>query len=315
MLATVAGQLRTDDFPYQPTNNCEYLAVTGTFARRTIPKEFYIMPPITPAQRPGRGRRLLAVRAAIIGAALVCVTACGAAGAVTASPADSSAVSASAASVSAAPTTVAASSLSASSNSATAASGPTSSSPAAPAPAPATTATAAPPAAAIVPAAPAALVLPASAPVSLSVPAIGVNSPLIELGRNPDGTVEVPSLDDPDSKPGWYRNSPSPGTLGPAIILGHVDSRAFGPGVFYSLQNLKHGDTIDVARADGTVAEFSIDSVQTVQKSDFPTLQVYGNLDHSGLRLITCGGEFDPDAHSYESNIIVFASLVGSHSA
>ena len=122
-------------------------------------------------------------------------------------------------------------------------------------------------------------------------------------------------MDDPDSKPGWYRNSPSPGTLGPAIILGHVDSRAFGPGVFYSLQNLQPSDVIDVTRADGTVAEFSIDSVQTVQKSDFPTLQVYGNLDHAGLRLITCGGEFDPNAHSYESNIIVFASLVGSRSA
>jgi LPXTG-site transpeptidase (sortase) family protein len=147
------------------------------------------------------------------------------------------------------------------------------------------------------------------------VPAIAINSPLIELGRNPDGTVEVPSLDDPDSKPGWYRNSPSPGSMGPAIILGHVDSRAFGPGVFYSLQKLQPGDSIEVARADGTVAEFSIDSVQTVQKSDFPTLEVYGNLDHAGLRLITCGGEFDPDAHSYESNIIVFASLVGSRPA
>ena len=165
------------------------------------------------------------------------------------------------------------------------------------------------------PAAPTALVLPASTPVSVSVPAIGINSPLIELGRNPDGTVEVPSLDDPDSTPCWYRNSPSPGTLGPAIILGHVDSRAFGPGVFYSLQNLRPSDIIDVARADGTIAEFSIDSVETVQKSDFPTLQVYGNLDHAGLRLITCGGEFDPAASSYESNIIVFASLVGSRSA
>lgn len=122
-------------------------------------------------------------------------------------------------------------------------------------------------------------------------------------------------MDDPDSKPGWYRNSPVPGTLGPAIILGHVDSRQFGPGVFYDLQKLQAGEPIEVTREDGTVAIFSIDSVQTVQKSDFPTLAVYGNIDHAGLRLITCGGEFDPDAHSYESNIIVFASLTGSRAA
>ena len=157
-----------------------------------------------------------------------------------------------------------------------------------------------------------ALLLPAAQPVSLVVPALGVNSSLIDLGRNADGTVQVPSLDDPDSKPGWYTGSPSPGTLGPSIILGHVDSRQFGPGVFYNLKNMQPGDTIEVARADNTVAVFAVDDVRNVPKSDFPTLEVYGNLDHAGLRLITCGGEFDPNARSYEENIIVFASLVGT---
>jgi sortase (surface protein transpeptidase) len=147
------------------------------------------------------------------------------------------------------------------------------------------------------------------------VPAIGIDSSLIDLGLNADGTIEVPSLDDPDSKPGWYTGSPTPGALGPAIILGHIDSRQFGPGVFYSLQDLQAGDGIEVTRADGTVAQFAVDNVRTVPKSNFPTLEVYGNLDHAGLRLITCGGEFDPDARSYESNVIVFASLVGSRSA
>ncbi len=144
------------------------------------------------------------------------------------------------------------------------------------------------------------------------MPAIGIDSPLVDLGRHADGTVEVPSLDDPDARPGWYRDSPTPGALGPAIILGHVDSRRFGPGVFYHLAALHPGDAVDVARADGTVARFVVDEVRQVAKQDFPTLEVYGNLDHAGLRLITCGGEFDPAAGSYQSNVIVFASLVGS---
>ena len=155
--------------------------------------------------------------------------------------------------------------------------------------------------------------MPASAPVALSVPSIGIDdAALVELGRNADGTVEVPSLDDPDARPGWYRGSPTPGTLGPAIILGHVDSRRYGPGVFYDLADLQPGAVVDVARADGSVAHFAVESVREVAKRDFPTIEVYGNLDHAGLRLITCGGEFDPDAGSYESNIIVFASLTGS---
>jgi sortase (surface protein transpeptidase) len=276
-----------------------------------------------PAPQPGRvprRGRLLAVRAAIMGAALICVTACGAAGAMSTGSADGGASSAGAASTNAAPTITAPTSAAATSvvaggiSEAGSPSEPDGTVASSPAVSPTAGSPAAEPAPAA-PIAPASLVLPASTPVSVSVPAIGINSPLIVLGRNPDGTVEVPSLDDPDSTPGWYRNSPSPGTLGPAIILGHVDSRAFGPGVFYSLQNLQPSDIIDVARADGTIAEFSIDSVETVQKSDFPTLRVYGNLDHAGLRLITCGGEFDPAASSYESNIIVFASLVGSRSA
>ena len=247
------------------------------------------------------------LRAGIVGAALLALTACGAGQ--SAAPAD--APSGSSSSTASSPSLSAPSTLdpSASASSATA---PPAVEPPATA-APATTAAAAEPSDLVAP--PTGPVLAAAAPTALSVPAIGISSPLIELGRNADGTVEVPSLDDPNSKPGWYRNSPAPGTLGPAIILGHVDSREFGPGVFYSLQNMKAGDSIEVSRADGTVAEFVVDKVESVQKSEFPTLEVYGNLDHSGLRLITCGGEFDPDARSYESNIIVFASLAGSRAA
>jgi LPXTG-site transpeptidase (sortase) family protein len=248
------------------------------------------------------------LRAGLVGAVLLALTACGAGQ--SASPADVPSEASSSSALSSPQTA-------SSSPAASAPAEPSSPSPAAPAvdPSPSDTAAPAvePPSDLVAP--PTGPVLAAAAPTALSVPAIGINSPLIELGRNADGTVEVPSLDDPDSKPGWYRNSPVPGTLGPAIILGHVDSREYGPGVFYSLQNMKTGDSIDVSRADGTVAEFVVDKVESVQKSEFPTLEVYGNLDHSGLRLITCGGEFDPEARSYESNIIVFASLAGSRAA
>ena len=157
--------------------------------------------------------------------------------------------------------------------------------------------------------------LPDSPPVSLSVPAIGVTSSLLDLGLNADGTVEVPPLDEPESKAGWYRNSPDPGSLGPSIILGHVDSKKYGPGVFYELGALQPGDTVEVTRQDNTVAVFTIDAVRSYPKSDFPTLEVYGNLDHAGIRLITCGGEFDPNASSYESNIVAFGTLTSSRAA
>ena len=158
--------------------------------------------------------------------------------------------------------------------------------------------------------APSGPILPESKPVSISIPAIDVTSSLMDLGLNPDGTVEVPSIDDPNSEAGWYTGSPTPGEQGPSIILGHIDSRKYGPGVFYNLDKLTAGDMVEVTRDDGSVATFKIDKVESYLKAEFPTDEIYGNISNAGIRLITCGGAFNSDEGSYESNIIAFGSLV-----
>lgn len=58
----------------------------------------------------------------------------------------------------------------------------------------------------------------------------------------------------------------------------------------------------------------TIDRVERHAKDDFPTEEVYGDVDHAGLRLITCGGSFDEASGGYRDNIIVFATLAGSGS-
>ncbi len=67
-----------------------------------------------------------------------------------------------------------------------------------------------------------------------------------------------------------------------------------------------------IDRADGIVATFRVDRVEEHAKDDFPTEEVYGDIDHAGLRLITCGGAFDEDTGDNLANVIVFASLTGS---
>ena len=150
-----------------------------------------------------------------------------------------------------------------------------------------------------------------AAPVSMAIPSIGVRSDLLRLGVNGDGTVEVPPLG-PDDQAGWYQRGPAPGAVGPAVVLGHVDSAEWGPGVFFDLGALRPGDEVTVTREDGSVAVFAVDRVERHRKDDFPTIEVYGNTDDAQLRLITCGGAFDPDARSYEDNVVAFASLVGT---
>ena len=122
---------------------------------------------------------------------------------------------------------------------------------------------------------------------------------------NVDGTLEVPPTGFPA---GWYTGAPTPGELGPAIIAGHVDLDG-EPGVFFELRHLTPGDEIQVSREDGSTARFRVDRVERFAKDRFPTELVYADLDHAGLRLITCGGDFDQQVRSYEDNLVVFARL------
>ncbi|WP_369175246.1 class F sortase [Streptomyces sp. R28] len=146
-----------------------------------------------------------------------------------------------------------------------------------------------------------------SAPVRLQIPAIEVDTPLIRLGLAPDGTVQVPPVT-ADDRAGWYRHSPTPGQLGPSVILGHVTVGAYGDGVFRHLARLHRGDRIVARREDGTTAEFAVSAVRTVAKADFPADDVYGDVDRPELRLITCGGPRAED-DEYRDNVIVFAEL------
>lgn len=142
-------------------------------------------------------------------------------------------------------------------------------------------------------------------PVGVSIPAIGVDEhTLVPLGRNPDATMQVP---DDFARAGWFTGGPSPGTPGPAVIAGHVDSRS-GPAVFFRLRELKAGDTVTVRLSGGGQARFVVDGVSLYSKDDFPTEAVFGSVPGVALRLITCGGSFDRVARSYRSNVVVYAS-------
>ncbi|MGI8760065.1 MAG: class F sortase [Jatrophihabitantaceae bacterium] len=157
-------------------------------------------------------------------------------------------------------------------------------------------------------------ILSRSVPTHLSVPAIGLDSDLKQIGLDSAGLIKTPPLVR-DSHAYWLTVSPTPGQLGPATIIGHVDSAAYGPGVFFRLGALRQRDKISITRRDGKVAVFEVERVVKYPKAQFPTEAVYGNTDNAALRLITCGGIFDPSEHSYESNIVAYASLVSSHSS
>jgi LPXTG-site transpeptidase (sortase) family protein len=146
-----------------------------------------------------------------------------------------------------------------------------------------------------------------SAPIALSIPAIGVHASVAPTGLASNGSIEVPPLDQPGLV-GWYRYGTSPGEAGSSVLVGHVDSRTSGPAVFFNLGRLHKGDTISVVRGDGSTVTFSVTGVQLIAKDAFPAVEVHKTSSGALLRLITCGGTFDRDAHSYVDNVIVYAA-------
>ncbi|MEV6619752.1 class F sortase [Amycolatopsis sp. NPDC051106] len=166
-------------------------------------------------------------------------------------------------------------------------------------------------------AAPAPAPVPASVPVTapfkglrpttVKIPKIGAESSLLAVAVKTDGSISVPSVHTP-MQAAWYKLSPVPGDVGPAIVLGHVDGDK-KPGIFYKLKDLAPGDEVDIDRSDGRKLKFVVDRVTQVPKDTFPKDAVYGNSDKPELRLITCGGVFDHAEHSYKDNIVVYANL------
>ncbi|MET9605898.1 class F sortase [Streptomyces sp. NPDC006512] len=147
-----------------------------------------------------------------------------------------------------------------------------------------------------------------SEPQKIAIPSLGLSSSLETLRLNGDGTMQTPK--DP-ALAGWYEPGPTPGSKGPAVIAGHVTWNG-ASAVFEKLKTMKAGDTIKVTRQDKKTVTFTVDRVAEYPKAKFPTLEVYKNVDHAGLRLVTCGGDFDPKKHYYDSNVVVFARMTGT---
>ncbi|HET9444039.1 MAG TPA: class F sortase [Acidimicrobiales bacterium] len=150
--------------------------------------------------------------------------------------------------------------------------------------------------------------LPASPPTRVEIAAVGVTPKIGPLGLNRDGTLEVPA---DFSRAGWYTGRPSPGEAGPAVVVAHRASRR-GPGAFWKLPAIQPGQEVVVIRADGRRLRFTVDRVEQHRKDAFPTDAVYGPTSETALRLITCGGPFEPAlGDRYRDNVIVFARMTG----
>jgi LPXTG-site transpeptidase (sortase) family protein len=175
---------------------------------------------------------------------------------------------------------------------------------------------AAPPA--VAPAAPPQQTAPASAPedagrpaepVRVRLPGLEVDAVVAPVGVDESGAMAVP--EDVDTV-GWYRFGPGPGAAaGSAVLTGHVDDRIQGLGAFYRLGELAPGDPVEVTLADGSVLAYRVTTTDRIPKAELPTDELFARAGDPRLTLITCGGEFDRAARSYQENVVVTAERAG----
>lgn len=142
-------------------------------------------------------------------------------------------------------------------------------------------------------------------PKNLVIEKLNVSAPIVDLGLDPKGALEVPQK---GTDAGWYVNSPTPGEIGASVIAGHYDWED-GPALFYKLKNLKVGDEIQIEREDGSTAKFIVERTEQYEQDKFPTLDVYGSTSDPTLRLITCAGSYSKNDGRYSHNYVVFAKL------
>ena len=140
-------------------------------------------------------------------------------------------------------------------------------------------------------------------PTALTIDALGVSgAPVRPVGLDADGgAMEIPPVDEV----GWYRFGARPGDPGSTVLAAHVAYDGVD-GVFRHLDDLGAGDEIDVALSDGSMHTFVVTEVAQYPKSELPAA-VWAREGDPQLVLVTCGGDFDPEARSYEDNVVAFA--------
>lgn len=141
------------------------------------------------------------------------------------------------------------------------------------------------------------------APVGLRIADLGIDeAEVIAVGVNPDETLEVPPAD----QVGWYRFGVRPGDAGSAVLAAHIAYDGVD-GVFRHLIDAEVGSVVEVVLDDGSTQRYKIDTVVEYDKAGLPD-DLWAAGGDPRLALITCGGEFNRQLRSYESNTVAIAT-------
>jgi sortase (surface protein transpeptidase) len=142
-------------------------------------------------------------------------------------------------------------------------------------------------------------------PVSISIDSIDVaGAPVRDVGVEADGQMEIPGA----REVGWYRFGSTPGGRGSSVLAAHIAFNGVD-GIFRHLDRAEEGDLVTVGFDDGSEAVFVVRATEEYFKEELPD-DIWDRDGDSRLVLITCGGGFNEQLRSYDSNVVLYAEPV-----
>jgi len=145
--------------------------------------------------------------------------------------------------------------------------------------------------------------VPFNLPVHMTIEKIHIDASLETVGFTAKGEVDIPKG---PTSPAWFEESPRPGEIGNAIIVGHFGWKNNIPAVFDDLDQLVKGDKLSVRDDQGIVQIFVVREMRMYGAHEAAPDVFISRDGKAHLNLITCSGVWNKAKKSYSTRLVVF---------
>ena len=143
------------------------------------------------------------------------------------------------------------------------------------------------------------------APSRLIIPTIKVNASIQSVGFEEGGEMGGP---DSPLDVGWLDLNSLSGSVGSAVISGHLNQENGSDGVFANLLRLRLGDEVFVQDNNGGFTTFIVKESRLYDPGYAE--EIFNPKNGINLNLVTCDGTWDKKTKSYNKRLVVTAQLV-----
>jgi LPXTG-site transpeptidase (sortase) family protein len=144
-------------------------------------------------------------------------------------------------------------------------------------------------------------------PARLLIPKLNIDANVQHVGVTTTGNMAAPNNFTDVS---WWKYGTVPGYQGSAVMAGHEDNAIALDGVFKHLEDLEEGDRIYSVDKVGRKVEFKVVDMEVYPYDKAPLERIFHDASSSYLVLITCAGDWLPEAKTNDHRLVVYAELV-----